>query len=141
MNLRTAVVFLLLLARVSTGSAQARIEATLQGQVSDSTTGRPIENVSVFLSGSTYGASSGSDGRYAFRVFQTGTLQLIFSRVGYDVKVMEVSISRSAALVCNTILSPKVIPFNEVEVSAEVAAHWHQNYLDYNAQAEARTHR
>jgi hypothetical protein len=130
-KMRITVAFLCLIICVSTGVAQNSVAATIRGVVSDSTTGRPVENVNVFLSSSTYGAGSGGDGRYAFTVLQPGNFQLVFSRVGYDVKVMEVRITKSDTLVCNASLNPKVILFNEVEVSAEAAARWHQHYQDF----------
>jgi hypothetical protein len=131
LNMRRTILFLVLFGCAGSGHAQRKVEATLQGLISDSATGNVVENVSVFLSGSTYGGSSGSDGRYFFKVSQVGTFQLVFSRVGYDVKVVDIRISKSDTLPCNVSLNPKIILFNEVEVSVEAASLWHRNYQDF----------
>jgi hypothetical protein len=123
----TPLVFLVL----SHGRPQGKVDATICGTVRDSLTGEGLENVNVFLSGSTYGGGSAMHGRYAFKVQQQGVFQLVFSRVGYNVQVIDIRIRKSDTLSVDASLSPRVIAFNEVEVSAEEATQWHRNYADF----------
>jgi hypothetical protein len=111
--------------------AQGSLDVTIRGTVRDSVTGEGLENVNVFLSGSTYGTASVREGRYLFKVQQPGAFQLVFSRVGYSVQAVDLRIRRSDTLTVDMRLSPRVIAFNEVEVSAEEANRWHENYLEF----------
>ncbi len=63
-------------------SAQSQIY-TLSGTVKDSTTGKPIAAVSVFLNGTSKGTITHDDGSFVLTAIPAGGYQLIISAVGY----------------------------------------------------------
>jgi hypothetical protein len=63
-------------------AAQPRVYA-ISGSVTDSTTGKPIAAVSVFLNGTSKGTTTHDDGSFLLSGIPTGGYQLIFSAVGY----------------------------------------------------------
>ncbi|MFH0990736.1 MAG: carboxypeptidase-like regulatory domain-containing protein [bacterium] len=110
-------------------SSQTRTgSSTISGIVSDSVTKSPLFNANVFLQSTTRGASSGDDGRYLLQNIPSGEYQIVFSLVGYERVVKQMTIPDSASLVMNVALSPREIQADAVDVVASYEDEW-KEYL------------
>lgn len=64
-------------------SAQEAEPATVQGQVTEASTGQAIPNVAVRVEGTDIGTLTRADGSYRLELEQTGTIQLLVGRIGF----------------------------------------------------------
>ncbi len=83
-------------------------QTVIQGSVMDSATKKPISAASIFISNTSIGVTSSSDGKFSIRIPQ-GKFELVVSCIGYNTKVFA---SSEVSVVLNVVLSQKV---NELE--------------------------
>jgi hypothetical protein len=79
---------------ISVSLGQATNSCKLKGKVFDTNTGKPIELVNVYLSGTTFGASTSRAGIYLMENILPGTYQLVFQHIGYEIKVKNIQIEK-----------------------------------------------
>jgi len=103
----------------SDSHAQTGQYASIQGTIRDATTGRPVENVNVFLASTSYGTGSRTDGTFQLADIPTGHYQIVFSQVGYMSEAFTLDIEKAEPREFNVKLTARVISLGEVEVSAE----------------------
>ena len=96
--MRTCSVFRAVLLTASVGvfasglaGAQEQ-QATISGRVTDASSGEPIAAAQVSVVGTTTGASTNSEGRYAIRNARPGTVELRVLRVGYSEQKQTVTV-------------------------------------------------
>lgn len=65
--------------------------SVLTGIIKDSSNGKPLAGVSVFLNGTSRGTVSRNDGSFVLQGFPQGRYQLIISAIGYATYVTEVN--------------------------------------------------
>ena len=126
--------------------AQSPVKGTLSGRVLDDSTGFPISNVNVFLSGTSMGTTTDGKGEFILRAIPPGTYELVTSFVGYQVDVRQVRVSRAAEGPEVIRLKPMVYDLPMVEISAPDPEEWRENLktftellLGYSANASSCT--
>lgn len=65
--------------------------ATINGLVKDAASGKPMESVSVFIAGTTFGTTTQKDGSFSLTFAPSGSLQLVFAHLGYQTENRNVS--------------------------------------------------
>ncbi|WP_425391560.1 carboxypeptidase-like regulatory domain-containing protein [Ekhidna sp.] len=88
---------------------------TLSGTVYDED-GQPLNGVNVFLDGTTIGISSDIDGNYKLESIPPGYYNIVFSHVGYQNGVYQVSESNGGARIQNHQMEVDLGQLEEVEV-------------------------
>ena len=63
---------------------------SLSGKITDSSTGKPLAGVSVYLNNTSRGTVTKSDGSFLLANLPAGTYQLIFSAIGYQTWVIDI---------------------------------------------------
>ena len=112
--MRFAVLAFLLVAASTSAFAQAR----LTGQVTDAETGAPIPGAAVVLSGTTAGAATGADGRYAFDALSADQeLRLVVRALGFETQRKTIRL-QSGAHVADFALAPEAVDLGDVVVTA-----------------------
>ncbi|MEX1276153.1 MAG: carboxypeptidase-like regulatory domain-containing protein [Bacteroidota bacterium] len=126
--------------------AQPSVKGTLSGRVLDDSTGFPVSNVNVFLSGTSLGTTTDEKGEFVLRGIPPGTYELVTSIVGYLVDVRPVRVSGAADGPEDTRLKPMVYDLPMVEISAPDPGEWRENLktftellLGYSANASSCT--
>lgn len=126
--------------------AQPAVKGTLSGRVLDDSTGFPISNVNVFLSGTSLGTTTDEKGEFVLRGIPPGTYELVTSIVGYQVDVRQVRVTGAADGPEDTRLKPMVYGLPMVEISAPDQGEWRENLktftellLGYSANASSCT--
>ena len=112
-------------------SGQVPGASAITGVVRDSATGRPLENVNVFLSSTTIGTGTDRDGRYELKSLRPGRYDIVFSRVDYKFQAIPIDLSVPGSFVRDMVLSPRSIVLGDVEVSAEANRAWKRNYESF----------
>lgn len=93
-------------------------QSVIKGTVTDSQTGNPLPGVNVYLSGTTFGASTDENGFYKLRASEPGSYNLVFSIVGFEQTARQVELGRSSSKTVNTSLNESVQQLKEIEVRA-----------------------
>jgi hypothetical protein len=88
--MKRIIVLISLFSTVICGLAQSQ-NNTLSGSVKDSTTGKPLAGVSVFLNSTSKGTVTRPDGSFVLPGIPAGRYELIISAIGYETFVTEFS--------------------------------------------------
>lgn len=107
--------------------AQNNAATIVLGKILDGQTGQPLENVNVFLSNTTHGTSSLSDGKFIIPNIRPGTYDLVGMRAGYERSLIRILVLRQDSLRCDVSLKPKVIETAPVEVIGERVPRWNED--------------
>jgi hypothetical protein len=126
---RSRVIALMLLFVVPSASflAQQKTNVVISGVVSDSATGTPLENVNIFLSFTTIGASTAPDGNFRLSNVPFGAFDLVFSRIGYERVVINIRVIAPETLQCNIRLKPQILQVQEIKIVTESPQEWREN--------------
>lgn len=126
--------------------AQSTVKGVLSGRVLDDSTGFPISNVNVFLSGTSLGTTTDGKGEFILRAVPPGSYELVTSFVGYLVDVRPVRMTGAGEGPEVIRLKPMVYDLPMVEISAPDPEEWRKNLktftellLGYSANASACT--
>ena len=105
--------------------------ATISGYIKDDSTGKPIEDVNVFISNSIFGASTDKNGFYKISKVPAGNHDLVASMVGYNVKTISIIINKSQKLNIPFKLHPLMYKLPPVEVVANRPKEWIRNFKKF----------
>ena len=94
---RSSVVGLIAAAFLAPAMAAAQGTASITGTVTDSASGRPIPSVQVVVVGTTRGALSDDQGRFAVRGVSAGTWTVRAQRIGYRPQVRSITLGDGEA--------------------------------------------
>ncbi|WP_069133393.1 carboxypeptidase-like regulatory domain-containing protein [Rhodohalobacter halophilus] len=98
------------------------------GIVTDGLTGEPLESVNVYLTYTTFGDATDSNGLYSFTTNLSGQFELVYSPVGYDAKRYVVLLGGSENEIRMDVEMVKhSLTLDEIEVEAD-NSEWLQNY-------------
>ena len=92
-------------------SAQA---GTASGAVKDSSTGQPVVQARVVVSGTTIGALTTENGRYMLRGIPPGSVVLLVSRIGYTPQKVTATIAAGAPTVVDITLAQTTFSLDAV---------------------------
>jgi hypothetical protein len=109
-------------------SFQQNDATKISGTITDGLTGDPLEGVNVYLSYTTYGDATDSNGNFSFSTNLTGQYELVVSAVGFDAKryIITLGSEREELRIDLEMLSHSV-ELNEIEVKAD-NTEWVQNF-------------
>jgi TonB-dependent SusC/RagA subfamily outer membrane receptor len=91
---------------------------TATGVVTDSSTGKPVVQARVLVTGTTIGTMTGEDGRYTLRGIPTGPRAIEYSRIGYAPRIITLTISTGTSATQDVALGAAVFSLNAVVTTA-----------------------
>lgn len=106
---------LLLVGLVVLFPTHAEAQSRVRGTVLDAETGRPLQNVNVFLDGTTIGTATDEQGRFSLTGVPPSSYTVVASRVGYESRTTNVHL-RDTTLTLTFELQPKSINLQGVTV-------------------------
>jgi len=121
-----AILLIFLLPECMIGSMQTP-HGMVTGRVTDAGTGEPLENVNVYLSYTTTGASTDSAGRYSLATSRVGVFDLIASRVGFGGYARRITLRPGDTIRIDISLTPSLIETRPVEVVSTPDPEWARN--------------
>jgi len=124
---RTLVLVFALLSAVGAGPAhsQGGGDVLIKGTVVDDSTGAPLPNTHVFISGSMTGTTVDEDGRFRLSGLSTGAKRLYVTRLGYTPEQRDLLLRRDTTLSFLFRLQRTVIEADEVTISAPRSDEWY----------------
>ena len=99
-------------------AAQEGSFAHVRGHVTDKE-GLPLPNVNVYLIGTTDGAATASDGRFAFRTTHLGSLRIRVARIGFESHEEQLNLFQGDTLTIGVVLHEMLISLHETIVEAD----------------------
>jgi TonB-linked SusC/RagA family outer membrane protein len=98
--------------------AQQTQRATITGRVTDQESGQPIQDVRVFVLGTTLGAATDQEGRYTIRGAPPGTVEVRAIRIGYQESKKPVSLTAGETGTLDFALAKAALQLQEVVSTA-----------------------
>lgn len=109
-------------------SFQQQSGTKILGTITDGLNGEPLEGVNVYLSYTTYGDATDSNGDYFFTTNLAGQYELVVSAVGFDAKRYIVTLGGDRdELRIDLEMLRHSVEMNEIEVKAD-NSEWVQNF-------------
>ena len=123
---KTGLLILLLASALRAGPGRT---FTVSGVVRNEDTGDPVTFVNVFLANTTRGAAADEAGFYRIDNIAPGRYDVVFSRIGYEIKIVPLHLSpgRPASVTLDTGLKPKIIDGEEIYVEATRDKEWRKD--------------
>lgn len=107
---------------------------SLFGTIRDANSKQPISGVNVFISGSLKGNSSDKFGNFSISDLYPDTYEVVFSHIGYDIKLMNVNAKHERPIAISIILSAKTVELEEVEVTADKIKGWNRHFYLFESE-------
>lgn len=97
-------------------AAHAQAAGRISGTITDRTAGAPIANVSVTVTGTTLGARTGPDGRYAISGVPAGAQHVRAARIGYSPVDQAVTVASGESVTLNLAMSAASVTLDQMVV-------------------------
>jgi hypothetical protein len=107
--------------------AQTELRGTISGQIKETSTGKPLPSVNVFLANTTLGAVTDKDGLYTIKQVPLGTHELVASLLGYQVEKQTVRLVEPKDFRIDFGFHAKALELGEVEIVAAQPREWKKN--------------
>ena len=107
--------------------AQARFENKISGKVINAETGKPLSNVNVFLANTTRGDATGTEGYYLIENIPPGAYDLVFSMIGFELKIVPVQFVGLKTIKFNMKLRPQILEGETISIEAREPKEWRKN--------------
>ena len=114
MAARLLLLFLLLIQALGAAAQGGGV----RGRVVDAATKEALPGVSVLISGTTTGTSSGNEGDFSITGLQPGTYKVVFSSIGYELPPRTVEVGAAVVDLGTIGLNAASVMAGEVVVSA-----------------------
>ena len=101
------------------------------GKVVDVITKEPLAGVNIFLSGTTYGDATNSEGTFIFEMPKKGRFNLVVSFIGYKNISIPLILNEPATVYQLFELEEDVLSLAEIEVHSRKNRSWEKAYNDF----------
>jgi TonB-dependent SusC/RagA subfamily outer membrane receptor len=101
--------------------ARAQQAGRITGRVTDASSGGPVENAQVTISGTRLGTQSGQDGSYTIANVPAGAHTLLAKRLGYAPAQQDVNVSAGAPVTADFKLKPIALTLSATVVTGTTA--------------------
>jgi CarboxypepD_reg-like domain len=123
------LVFLLILTSLQFCYCFAQTKSTVvRGRVLEYSTGKPLENVNVFASGTTWGTTTNESGYFEIKNLPPGDHEIVASMIGYESQTKVVLLKSGAIVELEFKLPEAHYELEAVTVSGEAPTEWKNNY-------------
>ena len=103
----------------------------ISGRITDAGSGDPLGSVNVFISGTTRGTFTASDGRYTITDVPAGHHQIVASRVDHAVGLGAIDLRTGEHETWDCALGPRELRSQEIEVLAPSAETWRRDFATF----------
>jgi hypothetical protein len=126
MPLLRQTILLILFGAFVLSYGQSSDNCIIYGKVVDADSEEPLHLVNVYLSGTTYGASTSEAGIYCMENVPAGSYQLIFQHVGYDVQVAKIQIAENQSYEIDASIKAKFFTTEEIQIVSTEPEEWQE---------------
>jgi hypothetical protein len=108
-------------------SAAQNFSSVIQGKVTDKSSNRPLENVTVYISGTSFGTATDSFGFFKMESLPSGIHRLVASKLGYKPEAVSVALIEEKIAEVNFSLEETYIELNEIVIKGKLSEEWKDN--------------
>lgn len=101
----------------------------IKGRIIDEQTNEPIFNSNIYLSGTEWGTTSNSEGKYRIKNIIPSDYQIVFSVIGYESQSKIITVKNHRTIELNIELKPKSYELENVLVDSEYPESWYDDLL------------
>ncbi|WP_185957345.1 TonB-dependent receptor [Gracilimonas mengyeensis] len=94
-------------------------QGTIEGVVTDQLSEETLVGASVFIIGTSLGTATNIEGEYTIRRVPTGDIQLRVSYIGYESKVIDLTVTEDTVITLNVELLAASIEGEEINITAQ----------------------
>ena len=102
--------------------------SVIQGRVLEQATGAPLENVNVYISGTTWGTATDKNGYFRIRSLPAGTHEIVASMIGYESDIKVLTVKENTTYEIEFKLKEASYELESVEVSGKSPDEWKRNF-------------
>lgn len=106
-------------------------QIVIEGKVTDSITKEPIPFVSIYLSGTTIGTLTNSEGIYRLESILKGRYEIVAAIVGNESTIISIDITNDEKKVVNFSLKPIHYEFNSIDVEDKIPQEWIKQLVQF----------
>ncbi len=104
---------------------------SISGILLDKETKEPLPSVNIYISNTTWGTSSNSNGSFKISSIIPGNHEIVFSMIGYETHSQFCKITDSSKIFIRIEMVPKVYEIKEVSVTAERPEQWFDDLEEF----------
>jgi hypothetical protein len=104
---------------------------SISGVVLDKKTQEPLPNTNIYISNTTWGTTSNSEGVFKISPIIPGNHEIVFSMIGYETYSKICKITDSSKIFIRIEMVPKVYEFKEVIVNADRPEQWFDDLEEF----------
>lgn len=127
MSLKFLLFVYLVLFFFSLTAAAQNFNCSVEGKVISQSSGKPLENVNVFITNTVWGTTTNKEGYFKIKSLPFGNLTVAASMVGYKSKTASIILKERENLEVNFNLEEKSYETNQVLVTGKVPKDWAKN--------------
>jgi len=109
---------------ISSFTFAQQYQGTIKGRVLEESTGKPLENVNVFISGTTWGTTTDVYGYFTIKFLPAGTHEVVASMIGYQSLTKSLTLREGTTVQLVFKLFETQYELQSVEVSGESPDEW-----------------
>lgn len=118
------ILVLLLFLTAFSSAAYSQQPASISGYVIDGSNRKPLENVNVYISNTSLGASTDRDGYFHIKSIPPGIHELVVSIVGYEYQTKSLLTKKESDLRLRFELRPVIYETESTEILGEYPTDW-----------------
>ena len=104
---------------------------SISGILLDKKTKEPLPNLNIYISNTTWGTTSNSDGTFKISSIFPGSHEIVFSMIGYETHSQICKVTDSSKIFIRIEMVPKVYEFKEVTITAERPEQWFDDLEEF----------
>ena len=109
-----------------------QVTGTIQGRLLDAADKKPLPSANIYLSNTTFGATSSPGGSFEIKNIPPGNYTLVFRFIGYNQYSMPVEIREDDVLNVGTVsIEPDLVQLEDLSVKGRRSKEWERNLKDF----------
>ncbi len=100
---------------------------TITGRVLEYSTGKPLENVNVYISGTIWGTTTDEYGNFSIPGLPSGSHEVVASMIGYEAQTISIYLKEGIAKTITFKLKDAHYELQSITISGEAPTKWKRN--------------
>ena len=119
--------FVLFLSIINKDVEAQTYSCKISGRVLEDATGKPIENVNVYVSGTIWGTTTDEFGNFSIPNLPSGNHEIVASILGYETQTVSVYLKEGTSITLTFKLKEAHYELQSITISAEAPSKWKDN--------------
>lgn len=104
---------------------------SVEGRVMSQLSGKPLENVNVYISNTEWGTTTNKNGHFRIQSLPFGNLTVVASMIGYSPKTISITLKEGETAEVNLNLKERSYELNQILVTGKTPKDWLKNLEEF----------